>query len=84
MPLGSDISLLLAAMLMSIPGIMVLLSLTLPYKATRYANIIMGLFHIVIMLTSFFVGDLDLYYLYLGIVEMGFNALAIWYAWKWV
>ena len=83
-PLGSDISLLAAAMLMSIPGFMVILSLTLPYKATRWANIIVGIVHIGIMSGSFLVGELDIYYVYLGIVEMGFNALAIWYAWKWV
>jgi len=84
LPIGSQISVLAAAILMSIPGFMVFLSLTLPYKATRWANIIMGIFHIVVMLGSLFVGTVEIYYIYFAIVEMGFNTLTIWYAWKWV
>jgi hypothetical protein len=82
-PVGSPITLLGAAILMTLPGLMVFLSVTLPYKPTRWANIIMGIFHIVVMLWSFSLPPLDIYYVYLGIVEMAFNALAIWYAWTW-
>lgn len=84
-PIGSQISLLAAAILMSIPGFMVFLSLTLPYKATRWINIIVGILHIILALLSLFVGGtVDLYYTYFSIVEMGFITLAVWYAWNWV
>jgi hypothetical protein len=82
--IGSQISLLVAAILMSIPGYMVFLSLTLPYKATRWINIIVGIFHIVLAFGSLFVGTGDLFYTYFVIVEMGFISLAVWYAWKWL
>ena len=52
-PIGSEITLLGAAILMTLPGLMVFLSVTLPYKPNRWANIIMGIFHIVVMLWSF-------------------------------
>jgi hypothetical protein len=84
-PIGSQISLLAAAVLMSIPGFMVLLSLILPYKATRWINIIVGIIHIILALLSLFVGGIaDLYYTYFSILEMGFITLAVWYAWKWL
>ncbi len=80
MPIGSQITLLAAAILMSIPGFMGFLSVTLPYKANRRLNIIMGIIHIVIMIGSFLMPPLTLniYYLYFEIVEIGFNALTIW------
>jgi len=86
MPIGSQLSLLAAAILMSIPGFMVFLSVTLPYKANRWANIIMGIFNIVVMIGSIFAPPVtfDIYYIYLAIVEIGFNTLTVWYAWKWV
>jgi len=83
LPIGSEISVLAAAILMSIPGFMVFLSLTLPYKANRWANIIMGIFQIVVMLGSMFMGTVEIYYIYFAIVEIGFNTLTIGYAWKW-
>ena len=85
LPIGSQVSVLAAAILMSIPGFMVFLSLTLKAKANRWVNIIMGIIHIVIMLGSFFIPPVtfNLFYIYLAIVEIGFNTLTIWYALKW-
>jgi len=74
---------LAAAIMFVLPVFMVYLSLTLPYKANRWANIILA--------TLFFglnsIGELPTYeYAYrtfLVVVEMVFLALIVWYAWKW-
>ena len=85
MPIGSPITLLAAAILMSIPSFMVLFSVTLPYKSNRQVNIIMAIFHMVLVIGAIFVPPVsfDIYFIYLTIVEVGFNILTIWYAWKW-
>lgn len=85
MPIGSPITLLAAAILMSIPGLMVVLSVTLQHKTNRLANIIMAIFHIVVVIVAIFIPPVsfDIYFIYLTIVEVGFNTLTIWYAWNW-
>lgn len=76
--------LLSAGILMSIPIIMIALSLILPAKFNRWANIIIGLFHIVILGASLLVsGDLWINYALYEIIEAVFIILIIWYAWNW-
>jgi hypothetical protein len=70
------------AILMLIPIVMLFLSLILPHKANRWANIIMAalLFLInVIGLPTY----PSLYDQFLIGVSLVFNALTIWYTWKW-
>ena len=82
MPLTQEF-LLVAAIMFVFPVFMVYLSLTLPEKANRWANIILT--------TIFFglnlVGELPSYeYAYrtfLVIIEMVFLALIVWHAWRW-
>jgi hypothetical protein len=79
LPIGSPITVLTAAILMSIPGFMVVLSLTLPYKANRWVNIIIGIFHFGLAIGTFFASPLDvseLYY-YFAFIELGFTALIV-------
>ena len=70
------------AIIMVIPILMVFLSLTLKYKANRWANIgvaiIFFLFNAVGLPTypSFY----DQFLIVVGLV---FNILTVWYAWKW-
>ena len=75
--------LLTAAIMFVLPVFMVFLSLTLPHKANRWANIILA----IIFLALNLVGELPTYeYAYrtfLVIVEMVFLALIVWYAWRW-
>jgi hypothetical protein len=74
--------LLVSAIIMVIPIFMVLLSLTLPYKANRWANVIFGIFFIgfdLIGLPTY----TSAYAVFLIIVGLAFNALTVWYAWKW-
>ncbi|MFC1487692.1 DUF6326 family protein [Thermoproteota archaeon] len=87
LPIGSPISVFAAAILMSLPGFMVFLSVTLPKKANRWVNIIMGIFHFGLAIATFFASPLDvseLYYYYFAFIEIGFSALIIWYAKNWV
>jgi hypothetical protein len=71
------------AVLMLIPIVMVLLTLTLKYPVIRWANIIVALFWIVFNLSSLNTYP-SAYDKFLLIVSMGFNVLTIWYAWKWI
>ena len=78
----TDALLLVAGGLMLIPIFMVFLSLTLPYKACRWANIICAIF--------FFGFDgvglptyTSAYAVVLIVAGLVFNVLTIWYAWKW-
>ena len=74
---------LLAAMaLMTIPSLMIFLSLTLKAKANRWTNIIVGIIHIVIVL-RFVIGESWAFYILGTIVEVVLLSLIVWYAWKW-
>ena len=69
--------------LMTIPSLMVILSLTLKAKWNRWANIIVGIFEIVFVLSSLFIGVPWLYYIFGSIVEVVLLSLIVLYAWKW-
>jgi hypothetical protein len=70
------------AVLMLIPIVMVVLTLTLEYPAIRWANIIAAIFFVVFNLFGLpYPGAYDNF---LIIVSFVFNALTVWYAWKWV
>jgi len=73
---------LLIAVIMLIPIVMVVLTLTLKYPAIRWANIIVAIFFVVFNLVGLpYPGAYDNF---LIIVSFVFNALTVWYAWKWV
>ena len=70
------------AISMAIPSVMVFLSLTLKPKVNRWANIILGIFFTVFLPITMLMTTYA-YYIFLGIVEVVFTALIVWYAWKW-
>ena len=75
-----------AAILLSIPSVMVFLSLTLKAKANRRANIILGIFHAGVLLTTMFIPvEIETYahHIFYLIVEAVFIVLIVRYAWKW-
>ena len=73
---------LLIAVIMLIPIVMVVLTLTLKYPAIRWANIIVAIFLVVFNLFGLpYKGAYDNF---LIVVSFVFNALTVWYAWKWV
>jgi len=70
------------AVIMLIPIIMVVLSLTLPYPAIGWANIVVAV--VVIVFNLLGLPYKGLYDNFLIIVSFVFNALIVWYAWTWV
>ena len=70
------------AILLVIPVVMVFLSLTLPYKVNRWANIIVAIFFFVFNLIGLPTYP-SAYDKFLIIVGLLFNVLTVWYAWKW-
>jgi Family of unknown function (DUF6326) len=73
-----------AAILMSIPPIMIILSLILKPSINRLVNIIVSLLHIaIIIITRFVPGKIWYYYIYYQSIEAIFHLLIIWYAWRW-
>jgi len=81
----TPVFLLAASVLMSIPIFMVLLSAVLPARINRPVNIVVGIFHLVLLGVTSTVGDegpmahYALYMVFEGIVI----AMITWYAWKW-
>ena len=74
-----------AAVLMSFPSLMVLLSLTLKAKANRLVNIIVGILHVLVLLGTQFVGEGETWFYWRinELLQALFLALIIWTAWKW-
>jgi len=70
------------AIMMMIPIFMVFLTLELPYKINRVANIVIAIFFILLDGTGFIIAR-PLYENILGIGYVLFCALIIWYAWSW-
>ncbi|MBT2620512.1 MULTISPECIES: DUF6326 family protein [Chryseobacterium] len=83
--LDTPIKLFLASLLLSIPAVMVFLSLILKATINRIFNIIFGIFFTGIMLliavTSF--SAWQTFYVFLAILESIITLLIVWYAWKW-
>jgi hypothetical protein len=71
------------AILLVLPAVMVFLSLTLNYPVNRWANIILAIFFFVFNLIGLptYPSAYDKFLIIVGLV---FNALTVWYAWKWV
>jgi predicted ferric reductase len=74
---------LFMAILMVVPVLMVFLSLTLPYKACRWANIIAAVFFFLFNLVGLptYPSAYDKFLIFVGLL---FNLMTVWYAWKWV
>ena len=72
-----------AAILISIPIVMVLLSRVLSYRANRWANIAAATFMTAVQILTLVIGVPALYYLYLSIIEIACTVLIVGYAWRW-
>ena len=71
------------AILMVIPILMVMLSLTLPYPVSRWASIIVAVFFFLFNLVGLptYPSAYDKFLIVVGLV---FNGVTVWYAWNWV
>src|SRR5688572_11253986 len=74
---------LFTALLMVLPIVMVVLSVTLPYPANRWANIIMAGFFFLFNLVGLPTYP-SAYDRFLLAVSLVFNGMTIWYAWNWI
>jgi hypothetical protein len=74
---------LFMAILMVLPVLMVFLSLNLPYKANRWANILVSAFFFIFNLVGLPTYP-SAYDKFLIVVGLLFNILTVWYAWKWL
>lgn len=74
-----------AAILMSFPSIMILLSVILKASVNRLVNIGVGIFHVLVLVGTQFVGEGDtwFYWRIYEVLEAALLALIIWTAWKW-
>jgi len=73
---------LLAALLMLIPIVMVVLSLTLQYPAIRWVHIVAAGFLVLFNVAGLpYPGLYDNFLIGVGFV---FNGLIVWHAWRWV
>jgi hypothetical protein len=83
--LDTPFKLFLAALVLSIPAVMVFLSLLLKPTINRILNIIFGIFFTAIMLliavTSF--SAWRTFYVFLAVLESVITSFIVWYAWKW-
>jgi cytochrome bd-type quinol oxidase subunit 2 len=70
------------AILMVIPIVMVVLSLTLNQPVNRWANIIVAVFFFLFNLVGLPTYP-SVYDKFLIVVGLVFNALTVWYAWNW-
>jgi hypothetical protein len=70
------------AVIMLIPIFMIVLSLTLPYPAIGWANVVVAA--LVVVFNLFGLPYKGLYDNFLILVSFVFNALIVWYAWTWV
>ncbi|HIH01401.1 TPA: hypothetical protein HA259_04885 [Thermoplasmata archaeon] len=81
LPIGSPESLVAAAIMMVIPIMMIFLSVALPAKTNRPANILVAIGYTGVNLAAF--TEPDAYYVFFGAVEVLITLLIIWHAWKW-
>ena len=73
---------LVAAVIMLVPIVMVVLSLTLPYPVIGWVSIVVSV--IVVAFNLFGLPYPGMYDNVLILVSFIFNALIVWYAWNWV
>jgi hypothetical protein len=81
----TPVNLLLFAVMMTMPSVMVFLSLALKAQVNRIVNIVMGILFTVIMILvlAMSIDEWMLFLMYMGAVEVALTCAIVWYAWKW-
>ena len=81
----SPLKLLAGAIVMTVPSVMVFLSIALPSRLSRWLNIVFGTTYSLMMLVIS-VSSLDAwktFYVYFGVMEVLITLLIVRYAWSW-
>lgn len=73
--------LVIASVLLALPGLMVFLSLVMPARPTRWATILLGLFYTAVMLAT--MPGAWWFYIVLGVIEVALSLLIVWYGLTW-
>lgn len=79
---ATQVSLLTAMILMTIPILMVFLPLALPAKANRWTNIIVGILYIFVAIGNV-IGESWVFYIFGNTVQVVLLIPIVGYAWKW-
>jgi len=81
----TPLKLLMFAVLMTLPSVMVFLSLALKAKINRRLNISLGIFYTAVMMLvgAGSIGEWMIFYTYLAVVEIILTSLVVWFAWRW-
>jgi hypothetical protein len=83
--LDTPMKLFAASLMLTIPALMIFLSLLLKPKTARILNIVFGISFTLLMLTIA-ISSLTqwlIFYVFLAMVECVFTCLVTWYAWTW-
>jgi hypothetical protein len=83
--LNSPTNLFMASVLLSIPAVMVFLSVLLKPRLNRALNIAFGLFFtaIMVLIAISSLTPWRTFYVFLAVLESVITALIVWFAWKW-
>jgi hypothetical protein len=73
--------LLFTSISMTIPALMIFLSLALKANLNRWMNIVLGVLYTVFVLIT--MPGAWAFYLFLGSVDVALTALIVWHAWNW-
>ena len=77
----TQVSLLLASILMLIPAMMIFLTTIMKPGLNRWVNLILGVLYTLVNISNL-IGDTWIFYTFFGVVEIAFTLLIVWYAWK--
>lgn len=80
----NEIFLLYAGILMEIPIAMILFSKILPKNINCWANIFAGSVKTIVMIATFFMGGVTIYYLFFAAIEIATTIFIVVYALKWL
>ena len=70
------------AILMAVPALMIVLTLTLPAAVGRWLNIAVALFYAGVM-TLILINGAWLFYLLFAVIEISLTLVVAWSAWRW-
>lgn len=81
----TPVGLVVFAVLMTLPSVMIFLSIALAAKLNRWLNIILGIFFTAVMLliAATTISKWMMFYTYLAAVEIVLTSLIVWHAWRW-
>lgn len=83
--LDTPLKLLAAAVLMTVPSVMIFLALVLKPQLNRWINVGLGLFYtlVMVLVLSASLSYWRAFYVFLGLVEIAISLTIAWYAWNW-